>query len=781
MKNTIFAILLTAVAAATVQAQDISVWDGSTEAPVQEGRTLYVTNAAQLAGLRAKWGDYDDGDQGYKGYTIKLTTDIDLNKINFNSYTIGWNDDNMFGGTFDGQGHIIRNLTIVGNDNNRGLFGKMDNGRVKNLKLVNVEIRAGDGDDCHIGAICGRMSNHSTIEHCAVVGGSVRQYESGNDEFGAICGYMTNNHNSIEYCYSDITVEADAQVGGLVGKVEQGDDHTSGIYHSYFVGKVIHHSNDCYASIAGERFGQPLVNNFYLYRDDGVRGTGYDGGSGDPRGDEIAACTDEQMKQPLLFSMYNDGYTLDSDEYYYPLNGYPELKVFLRYNVDDTFYNNRVGSAGDTDVSGYLKITNNENSTLEVSLEKTLNVSNPDVSLDGEFQPYFSDRNLCVTALGPNSLESMGTVNTVTIPATVQSVARPQHHQVQNAFILNGTVGAVKDGVLYDLTDKYLVTAPKSFETLTVRQQFADRIAEYAFENMTNLRNLYIDTYVPAGTLVDDNENPAPVVSPDNENSFEGCPAGLNVYVKDGTTNQLFYGVLAPGKAGYGYINNEIWAGKFYWEYEDTEERQNHIFSYFPVTRNPRGLSTLILGYPVQLPDGVSAWWAKSFEDGTIKFCHIGKQIVPALTPVLLTYEGDGLIYLSRYDGPNPGAATEFKSNLLKGSVDPGGQSMTPSEMMSNFYTLGRPSGDSSYDNLGFYQYHPKNNLLPSYVAWFAASDVPDNARLAISFDDGEITGITETEAATNRNHDYYSLTGQRVTKPTKGLYIVDGRKVFIP
>ena len=36
MKNTIFAILLMAVAAATVQAQDISVWDGSTEAPVQE-------------------------------------------------------------------------------------------------------------------------------------------------------------------------------------------------------------------------------------------------------------------------------------------------------------------------------------------------------------------------------------------------------------------------------------------------------------------------------------------------------------------------------------------------------------------------------------------------------------------------------------------------------------------------------------------------------------------------------------------------------------------------
>ena len=346
MKRILFAAGCWLLATTAIMAQtQPEPWDGSISGSFKkEGKTIFIDCPADLAALNKLWNDYDDGDQGYKGWTIKLRADLDMNNRNFNGYTIGWDDDHKFGGTFDGQGHIIRNLKIEGKNDNRGLFGKMDNGRVKNLKLVNVDIHCGDGDDCHIGAICGRMYNHSTIEHCAVVGGSVRQYQNGNDEFGAICGYMTNNNNTIEYCYSDITVEADSQVGGIVGKIEQGDDHTSGIYHCYFSGKVIHHSNNCYASIAGERYGQPMVNNFYLYRDDGVRGTGYDGGSGDPRGDEIAACTEEELKQPLLFRNYNDKYALASDHYVYPFNGYPELKVFLRYDVGDSFYVTNAGS-----------------------------------------------------------------------------------------------------------------------------------------------------------------------------------------------------------------------------------------------------------------------------------------------------------------------------------------------------------------------------------------------------------------------------------------------------
>ena len=790
MRKTILTILLMATTAIMAQTQP-EPWDGSISGSFEKsGDTIFIDSPADLAALHELWDNYDDGDQGYKGWTIKLRADLDMNNINFNGHTIGWNDDNKFGGTFDGQGHIIRNLKIEGKDNNRGLFGKIDNGKVMNLKLVNVDIHCGDGDDCHIGAICGRMYNHSTITHCAVVGGSVRQYESGNDEFGAICGYMTNNHNTVEYCYSDITVEADAQVGGLVGKIEQGDDHTSGIYHSYFSGTVIHHSNDCYASIAGERYGQPLVNNFYLYRDDGVRGTGYDGGSGDPRGDEIAACTEEQMKQPLLFSIYNDKYTLESDQYVYPFNGYPELKVFLRYDIGDSFYVTNAGHMGENtadSISGYVRVRDNYDlsttTPFDVTLEKTMAAtSSTDYTVNDVFHPYFeTNQQLKMTALGQNAFQDLGQVNTVTLPAAIDSVGTPQRHQVQNAFILNGTGGAVKDGGLYSLKDKYFITAPKSFTTLTIHQEYASSIADYAFEGMGNMKTLYVNTWMPAGQLVDESANKAPTISfegnveSSDNTTFNGCPEDLVVYIKDGTTNQLIYGFLGP--KGYGFANADGWK-LFYSNYADED---NHLFSYFPVQRNPGGMSTLILGYPVELPNGVTAWWARTLSEGKVIFRSLDTQIVPALTPVLLTYEATSEpLYLSRYEGSDAGAATDYEDNLLKGSVDPGGHSMTSSELMSNFFTLGRPTGDSSYDHLGFYQYHPKNNLLPSYVAWFAANDVPQSARLMLSFDDATNIDDMTLDNREMYNTEVYNLNGQRITHPTKGIYIVHGRKVVI-
>ena len=211
------------------------------------------------------------------------------------------------------------------------------------------------------------------------------------------------------------------------------------------------------------------------------------------------------------------------------------------------------------------------------------------------------------------------------------------------------------------------------------------------------------------------------------------------------------------------------------------------MFTYFPVNRNAGHMSTLMLGYPVELPEGVTAWWAQAIASDKVTVKKIGTQIVPALTPVLLTYGGTGPLYLSRYDGDNPGAATDFENNLFKGSVDPGGHTMTDSEMQSNFLTLGRPKGDQTYDHLGFYLYHPKNHVLPSYIAWIAASDVPHNA-LAMEFDESETTGINSLSPPLSQEEEaVYDLQGRKVESGKlstgqlpKGLYIVNRKLVII-
>lgn len=779
-------LLMATTAIAALADDEISKWDGEAEDTDIEldtsTKTFYVYTAAQFAGLHTKMSGYMNGHHGYDGYTILLMNDIDLDNKNFTHRTIGWDSDHRFGGKLDGQGHTIYNLKIYQKHDNRGIVGWMCGGDIVNLKVENVSVEAGDDNEgAYVGALCGRMQNHSVISHCAVINGKVDVWNwNDDDKVGAICGSTIEDNdypNTIEYCYAkNVEVRGHKQVGGIVGRVDK--DSRTTIRNCYFSGTITHSGNEYFAAIAGERYDNKLENNFYLDRNDGVKGTGnqskYAGSSDDPN---AAPKTDAELKAPLLFGV-------DDTEYIYPLDGYPELKVFLRYKEGDTFYNKSIGYMGGNTanaVPGYLRVVSSEESPYTMELAKTMpGATGTDFTLNGDFTTYFSGQALRMVSLPANSFQEMGTLNTLTLPATLTSIGVPQRHSVQNAFTVygEGTGCAVNDGALYDLTNSRLITAPKSFSALTIHQQYANSIVDYAFENMSNMRKLYVDTYVPAGTVVDAGDNKAPLITLDGENIFSGCSSDLDIYIKDGTTNQLFFGKQGPGL--YGYSNADKWMN-FYNDYQDGV---NHMFSYFPVKRNPGGMSTLVMGYPVELPEGVTAWWAHSLSDGNVHLQRLGTQIVPALTPVLLTYEGSSdLLYLSRYEGGGAGASTDFEHNLFKGSVDPGGHKMTSSELMSNFFTLGRPTGDTSYDNLGFYQYHPKDNVLPSYVAWLAASDIPKGALFKIDFNE-ETTAITQhpTPSLTGEMV-VYTLQGVRVDPSTmqKGsLYIVNGKKVMM-
>ena len=781
---------MTALAFVSVGAVDITdpklIWDGKIADKLyayKDTKTIYIYTPGEFIALHDKWEDFrhSDDDQGYKGWTIYLMNDIDLNNHNIQPLTIGWYDGHRFAGNFDGQGHTIKNIYIGGEEDDRALFGWIDHGRIENLRLENVYVEAGDGGNEHVGALCGRMENHSTISHCAVINCTVQATDvDDGDEIGAICGYMKNDENIIEYCYSDGTVEGRSQIGGIVGKMEDDGDGSS-VQHCYFTGKVIGHDED-YRYIVGEINGQKVANCFYLNRDDGV-----DGGGG-------TACTEEELKAPMLFGE-NDA------EWVYPINGYPELKVFLRYNPGDSFYTTNVGHIDNYEaisLPGYLSVRNKtevermknvegdiiywtEVTSANVVLEKVIGAAaNDDFIVNSNQQSYFSTIPLTYTALGANVFEKLRAVNGVSLPETIDSIAFPQRHEVQQAIVLSNDLSgcAMKDNALYDMNRRLLLTAIKSPTTLTIHQEYADSIADYAFENMTGLKKLYVDTWVEAGREVDDNENRPPVLKLKGEHAFDGCPEDLDIFIKDGTQDQLFLGYQATG--GYGYSNADYW-NLFYSDYQDVP---NHMFTYFPVNRNPGGMSTLMLGYPVELPEGVTAWWAQSLGDNNVTLEKLGTQIVPPFTPVLLTYKETGPLYLSRYTGDNYGAATDYENNLFKGSVDPGGHTMTDSEMMSNFLTLGRPNGDNTYDNLGFYLYHPKNKVLPSYIAWIASSDLPAEARLFANFGDGttKINPYTVKSSLTDEIR-VYTMQGIRIDPSSmrKGImYIVNGKKVII-
>ena len=84
--------------------------------------------------------------------------------------------------------------------------------------------------------------------------------------------------------------------------------------------------------------------------------------------------------------------------------------------------------------------------------------------------------------------------------------------------------------------------------------------------------------------------------------------------------------------------------------------------------------------------------------------------------------------------------------------------------------------------NIGFYFAAGQTVATNRAYLHFATSLAPEaSSRMVMMFGD-ETTGISDTTRLNNKEEitNIYNLSGQRVAQPTKGLYIVNGKKVII-
>lgn len=77
----------------------------------------------------------------------------------------------------------------------------------------------------------------------------------------------------------------------------------------------------------------------------------------------------------------------------------------------------------------------------------------------------------------------------------------------------------------------------------------------------------------------------------------------------------------------------------------------------------------------------------------------------------------------------------------------------------------------------GSYEFQPDRGLYITAISVSSGSSTPAPAFFAIT---GNTTGIASIERQPACDNVYYDLRGQRVANPTKGLYIVNGKKVVI-
>jgi hypothetical protein len=166
------------------------------------GDPYRIWTAAQLNTIGATNGDW--------GSCFKLMADIDMSGYTGTQYNIIGTQTMPFAGTFDGNGHVVRNLTYTTTDGTGyvGMFGSVS-GAIRDLGLEGVSLSTGGS---WVGGLAGDKSG--TVTNCFVRGGSV----SGDWAVGGLVG--NNQNGSIDDCYATDTVHsAGAFSGGLVGRL----------------------------------------------------------------------------------------------------------------------------------------------------------------------------------------------------------------------------------------------------------------------------------------------------------------------------------------------------------------------------------------------------------------------------------------------------------------------------------------------------------------------------------------------------------------------------------
>ena len=242
-----------------------------------------ISTAAELAWFR------DQVNSGYTTISATLTKDIDLAEFchakDGTKYTkeVSWtpignsdNIENMYQGTFDGNGKTIRNLYIndisefIGIPCEAGFFGYAEKGSIKNITFDNAKVKT-TADDYRTGILVGVagscIENIKILVNCSVEGknyvggiagranGDIGNCENhamvnGANFVGGIVGNYVFSDKSITSCanYGVITGTRD-NVGGIAGNFNSGTIQNCANYGditgTFYVGNLIGCADEC--------------------------------------------------------------------------------------------------------------------------------------------------------------------------------------------------------------------------------------------------------------------------------------------------------------------------------------------------------------------------------------------------------------------------------------------------------------------------------------------------------------------------------------------------------
>ena len=187
----------------------------------------------------------------------------------------------------------------------------------------------------------------------------------------------------------------------------------------------------------------------------------------------------------------------------------------------------------------------------------------------------------------------------------------------------------------------------------------------------------------------------------------------------------------------------------------------NYISVTYPalavaMTITDAGYATFSNESEVEIPAGVVAYYASANSESTVTLTEITDGHIPAKTGVVIA--GEAGTYYATKTATN---ASLEGTNLLKAQL-----------------TTGEPTEEGTYYTLaaGLVFMKSSGGELAAGKAYLVLPAAASARELSVVF--GEATGISEVVETADANAAVYNLNGVRVNNPSKGLYIVNGKKV---
>ncbi|MBR5892788.1 MAG: leucine-rich repeat domain-containing protein [Bacteroidaceae bacterium] len=307
-----------------------------------------------------------------------------------------------------------------------------------------------------------------------------------------------------------------------------------------------------------------------------------------------------------------------------------------------------------------------------------------------------------------------------------------------NSTIIPDTITAIEEHAFYGCSGLTQVTLPAGITS----------IGEYAFSGCSGLRS--ITSLIPADRLEEVEVNAWGVID------YNNCV------------------LIVPEGAQDAYSLKDPW-------------NSFHIvepgYRYFDLNVSAAGYATLFLDYHAYIPNGVELYTASSVDGNRLMMEQVEYGILPANTGVLVKAEQGTYTFIDTYDTING----YIENNLFRGSAED--VYITPAKE-AKYYVLAMKDGVVGMYEDALSGGTFKNNANKAYLVlgeknlgiYDEEVDTEDPGMQLSNSYYFDFSGTTAVEEVVTENEEkiYYDLSGRRIQNPTRGIYILNGRKVLV-